>query len=214
MKTPTPIQIQTHFLSYRLKIHYSIIVLSFCFFSNSVLADPLPLIVINKELPAEIASPVTINSKAELLKYTQVLQTYSQIIAKEYFYISQDLHVDRAKIELKEAIAESDTILNILSANIKDKKMQNLLSYINDINLEMKEVWAESYSIENASQVIDYSETLFEGSQSIIDYLAKQTGTNNTLHNDILKQELVLQRISKFYIAYQSGINDKLCIRN
>lgn len=87
--------------------------------------------------------------------------------------------------------------------------MKNLLNYLNEVNHETKSVFNDNYSNENASLIIDFSETIYESSQSLIRYLLKDSKSNSSLYDDVLHQKMVLQRINKFYIAYQAGFNDE-----
>lgn len=63
-----------------------------------------------------------IDDKSKLLKKVKELQVQSQIIAKDYFYISQGLREEKARIELKDSALEIDNILNILTVSIKNEK--------------------------------------------------------------------------------------------
>jgi len=181
--------------------------------SEGLFAKPLPLTTVDTQKNSASVAHLKVNDNIELLRYSKELQVQSQIIAKDYFYIAQGLRMEQAKRENKESIHIIDKILGTLSVSIKNQDIGNILAYFNEINREMKVVWNAPYSVDNGSQVIDYSETIYEGSQSIIDYLLKKTNSDgDSLYNDILQQRLVLQRISKFYIAYQAGVNDKLML--
>ncbi|NOQ77932.1 MAG: hypothetical protein GQ546_00875 [Gammaproteobacteria bacterium] len=188
---------------------YFFIILFFCVLSKSLIAEPLPLITVGAEKNTTSLENLKIDDESKLLKYVKELQLQSQIIAKDYFYIAQGLREDKARIEIKESAREIDNILNILTVSIKNEEMQNLLIYLNEINLESKSVFNDSFSNENASLVIDFSETIYEGSQSIIEYLLQSTNNDKSLFNEISQQKFALQRINKFYIAYQAGFNDK-----
>jgi hypothetical protein len=180
---------------------------------ESLTAEPLPLITMDEEKNSTSLIRLKTDDGSVLLKYAKKLQVQSQIIAKDYFYISQGLREDKARVEIEESIKDTDNILSILINSIKNPEMQNLLQYLRDIHIESKGVLKENYSKENASLVIDYSETLYEGTQSIIEYLLKDTKNISSLYDDVMQQKLTLQRISKFYIAYQAGFNDETIFR-
>ena len=189
------------------------LLLVLCCVSEGLFAKPLPLITIDPQKNGAAVSYIKIDNNSQLLKYSKELQVQSQIIAKDYFYIAQELRLEQAKREIKETITNIDKILGTLTVSIKDQEIQNLLMYLNEINSEMKTVWSDAYSTDNGSQVIDYSETIYEGTQSINKFLLKKINSNNnSLYSDILQQRLILQRISKFYIAYQAGVNDDLML--
>lgn len=185
------------------------IILFLCVLSKSLIAEPLPLITIAAEKNTTSSENLKIDDNSELLKLVKKLQLQSQIIAKDYFYIAQGLREDKARIEIKESAREIDNILDILTISIKNDEMQNLLSYLNEINMESKSTFNDSFSNENSSLVIDFSETIYEASQSIIEYLLQNTNDEKSIFDDVCEQKFSLQRINKFYIAYQAGFNDK-----
>ncbi len=190
------------------------LLLTLFYVSEGLFAKPLPLTTIDAQKNSASVAHLKVSDNIELLRYSKELQIQSQIIAKDYFYIAQGLRLEQAKCENKESIHIIDKILGTLSVSIKNRDIGNILAYFNEIHHEMKVVWNAPYSADNGSQLIDYSETIYEGSQSIIAYLLKEMNSDggDSLYNDILQQRLVLQRISKFYIAYQAGVNDKLML--
>jgi len=190
-----------------------LLLLALCCTSEGVFAKILPLITTGAEKGSASADYLKVNDNSQLLRYSKELQVQSQIVAKDYFYIAQGLRLEQAKRELKETIITIDNILGILTVSIKDQEIENLLMYLNEINSEMKAVWNAVYTADSGSQVIDYSETIYEGTLSINKYLLKKINSNSdSLYSDILQQKLILQRISKFYIAYQAGVNDELML--
>ena len=200
---------QANSLSVRLIQICFFLILSVCFLPESLTAEPLPLITMDEEKNSTSLIRLKTDDGSELLQYAKKLQVQSQIIAKDYFYISQGLREDKARVEIEQSIKDTDNILSILINSIKNPEMQNLLQYLRDIHMESKGVLKENYSKENASLVIDFSEILYEGTQSVIQYLLKDTKNISSLYDDVMQQKLILQRISKFYIAYQVGFNDE-----
>ncbi len=195
-----------------LTLFFSLMMIIFFLFPMTAFAESsgLRTIVIEKNT----AQPVqVITDESKLLKYAKELQIQSQIIAKNYFYISQGLRENKAGIETVRSVGVIDKSLNALLANINDSEKKNLLQYLSHIHMDSKELLNEQYSEDNASQIVDYSETVYEASQSVIDYLSEKSGVNYSLQNDILHQQLLLQRISKFYIAYQVGFNDEAMLK-
>ena len=165
---------------------------------------------------AEHVNQLTNKQLAEILIKAKELQVLSQIIAKDYFYINQLVHEEKAKLEIKQSIKNMDQIFQILSTRINDEEIKNLLSYLADIKVEYEDIIEQPFSMENGSQVLDYSETMFEGAQSIIRFLEKHIKESNQESNHmfdiVFQQQLILQRISKFYIAFQAGFNDIIIV--
>ncbi len=160
----------------------------------------------------EHASQITNKQLSVLLIKAKELQVLSQIIAKDYFYIHQLVREEEAKLEIKQSIKDLEHVLHILNSRINDQEIKNLLSYLGDVSVEYKEIIEQPFSMNNGSQVLDYSETMFEGARSIIRFLEKYTKESNHIFDVVFQQQLILQRISKFYIAFQAGFNDKIIV--
>ena len=178
------------------------------FLSTTIFAKPLSLIKIEIDKNETSLAALKVNNESDLLRYAKELQVQSQVIAKNYFYIAKELREEKAKQEIQQSIKETDSMLIVLMVNIENQDMKNLLKYLSDINLESKDILNAQYSNENSSFVIDYSETMYEGAQSIIEHLEQKISHKNSVRDDLVRQQLLLQRISKFYIAYQAGFND------
>ncbi len=154
-------------------------------------------------VPSSLSSEL---SASNTLDAAQRLQILSQIIAKDYFFIAQQLREEQANIEIEQSIRAMNKQISLIHAKNKNEDIANLLTYLQDVAIDFKHVLKQNYTKKNGTLVLDYSETLYEGAQSIISQLASK----NEKHNDLIaQQQLILQRISKFYIAYQAGFSDK-----
>ncbi len=166
--------------------------------------------IINSEKNEKLVSGT--KQPQELKFHVQRLQLLSQIIAKDYFYIHQFIREEQARIELKQSIQEMDKIFILLSSYLKSEKVEHLVSYLEGVRLEYKDILDKPYSTENGSLVLDYSETLFEGSQSIVKSITNKDEQNELIYDVVLTQSIILQRISKFYIGFQAGFDDQMLI--
>jgi len=173
-----------------------------------LIADSLPIIAIDKQAE-EQTTPAYNTQTVQLLVQAKNLQFLSQVIAKDYFYINQLIHEDKASIEIEQSLIETNKAFDILYKTIKDKQLENIFAYLKDIKNECHTLLNTPYSRESGTQVLDYSETMFEGAQLIIDHLQKKNNINkDEMYDVVFQQKLILQRISKFYIAFQAGFDD------
>ncbi len=177
-----------------------------------LIANNLPIINLDKQ-PTQAAiktTPVYNKQAPQLLTQAKNLQFLSQVIAKDYFYINQLVHEEKASIEMERSLNETATAFNILYSSIKDEELKNLLFYLKDIKDECHTLLNMSYSKESGTQILDYSEAMFEGAQLIIDHL--KNNNEDEMYDVVFEQKLILQRISKFYIAFQAGFNDPMIV--
>ncbi len=177
--------------------------------SASSMAGNLPLLttptlqIEKKSASSRLSSELSISNTLEA---AQKLQILSQIIAKDYFFIAQQLREEKANAEMEPSIRAMDRQISLIHAKNKNEAIANLLTYLQDVAIEFKHILKQDYTKKNGTLVLDYSETLYEGAQSIISQLTSKNKKHNGL---IAQQQLILQRISKFYIAYQAGFSDK-----
>ncbi len=134
----------------------------------------------------------------------------SQRIAKDYIYIGKKIAVSKAKKEMAKSIKEFQTNLDKIGTMINDQEITNLLSFVKMSFKELQDLTKKPFSTDNAQLALDLSESMLEGSQYIVDSLKKLA---NIKESKVIatsgKQRMLAQRIAKYYIAYQAGIQDK-----
>jgi predicted transcriptional regulator len=131
----------------------------------------------------------------------------SQTMAKDYFYIGKKINRSKAKKELENSLILFKRTQKNLNNNIKDSEIKNLISFVNMSLSEFESISKEEYNIDNATIILDLSESLLEGSDYIVKALTKGKSSNHII--DISgKERMLSQRIAKYYIAYQAGIQD------
>jgi len=144
-------------------------------------------------------------AKNSALIYAETIKTLSQDIAKNYFYVAKDIQVSSAKKGLKKDIIVLDDTLKKLQASSKDKTTQRVVEFMLFSVDELKSTLKDEYNAENGGMVLDYTETLLEGSESIINH---HKGKDTTVLDELEEMEFLLERASKYYIAFAAGYTD------
>ncbi len=149
-------------------------------------------------------------SKIELLELAGQQRMLSQRIAKDYFYIGQGVNVSKATKQLKLSLQTFNKSQHILSKNIKDDEIQNMLMFVDMSSDDFTSIVKEPYSLDNAALILDLSESMLEGNQYVVDALKEKVKAHSSTLVDLAgKQRMLSQRIAKYYISYQAGIKDK-----
>ncbi len=134
----------------------------------------------------------------------------SQQIAKDYLYSGKNISKDKANKEMKRAMIEIVESHKILLKFITDPDIKNLLTFVEMSTDDLKDTANEPFSIDNAQLIIDLGESMLEGSEYVINSLKESAKVNKSKIVEISsRQSMLSQRIAKYYIAYQSGIQDK-----
>jgi hypothetical protein len=134
----------------------------------------------------------------------------SQTITKAYFYKQQGVRVDRAADDMNKSLARLKKDLMVIQDGLSQgsKEEKNIVVYLEYTMEELLSIANKPYNKENGALMIDYSESLLEGSE----FVAKQHIHKGNAEEEMLvaveEMLFLLERINKFYIAYQAGFND------
>jgi len=146
---------------------------------------------------------------ALLLNVAGKQRMLSQSIAKDYFYQAQGIRPERTRREMLASLKAFSDNLNLLKREVKDEKVQEMLRFL---EVSLTDYWTLAkapFSQDNGWLILDYSEVLLEGSQSVVDALEAMASNHKETVIDLSgRQRMLAQRIAKFYIAFQAGFRD------
>lgn len=153
---------------------------------------------------ASISIQAKETAKNALLEAQQI-RTISQDIAKNYFYIEQGIQASSAKRGFKNDMLTLNAVLAKLKKNSKNPEVQGIVEFMGMSLEELTELAKEKYNEENGGMVLDYTETLLEGSENIVN--ADKSKVESQL--DVVEEmQFLLERASKYYIAFRAGYTD------
>jgi hypothetical protein len=139
------------------------------------------------------------------LSDAEKVRTLSQDIAKNYFYIEQGIQASSAKKALKNDLLRLDSITKKLKEEAKDPETQKIAEFMTFSEEEMNDIIKDEFNQENGGMVLDYTETLLEGSENIVN---KDRSKVETMSDVINEMSFLLERASKYYIAFRAGYTD------
>lgn len=134
----------------------------------------------------------------------------SQAITKAYFYKQQGIRLDRATEDLKKSLILLKKDLIIIQDGLQkgSKEEKNVVVYLEYTLDELLDIVDKPYSKDNGALMIDYSESLVEGADFIVGQHADKQDAEERLLVSVEHLLFFLERINKFYIAYQAGFDD------
>ena len=148
-------------------------------------------------------------SLAKLIDIAGQQRMLSQKIAKAYFFHGQHIRPEKTRQQLVSSLDDFNKNFSLLKSHIKLADVQDMLVFLEMAKDEMAELVTQPYSNEKATLVLDYSETLLEGSHNIVLQLEKASKKKKVaIVNTAGRQRMLAQRIAKYYIAYQAGFRD------
>ena len=156
------------------------------------------------------SNPVVVADTVKLIDIAGRQRMLSQRIAKDYLYVGKSIASSKARKQLQKSLEELEDAHKLLVESINDEEIRNLLAFVQMSTEDFSATAKEKFNIDNAQLVIDLSESMLEGSQYVVDSLKKTVKIKESIIvGQSGKQRMLAQRIAKYYIAYQSGIQDK-----
>ena len=110
--------------------------------------------------------------------------------------------------DLHKGISQLDTKLRTIASATNSEDTKNILTFLAYSRDQIDETISDTYSTDNAALMLDYSETLLEGAESIAAEHSYQFSTEEEMLINVKKMQYLIERMSKYYMTFQLGIND------
>jgi hypothetical protein len=150
----------------------------------------------------------TTRSDVNLLEASEDIRFISQKIVKEYFYLAQSRQKESVLEYIHKDISLLDDRLRSIAAATKSDDTKNILTFLVYSRDQINETIEQPYDIDNASLMLDYSEALLEGAESIALEHSYQFSNEEKMLIDVKKMRYLVERITKYYMTFQLGISD------
>ncbi len=143
----------------------------------------------------------------KVIEASENIRFLSQKIVKDYlfFYKNQD------KLEVKRGLDRSLDKLNddfrIIATTTKDGDTKDILEFLAYSKDQIEQMFNEKANKESAALMLDYSETLLEGADSIANAHRYDFSREEKMLMLTKKIEYLLERVMKYYIAIHVGFN-------
>jgi len=142
----------------------------------------------------------------KVIEATENIRYLSQKIVKDYLYYT--LHPKKElQNSLHETLISLDDDLRIIATTTKDSDTKDILEFLAYSKDQIEQIIADKVNEENSALMLDYSETLLEGADSIA--LAHRYNFSSGEKMLMLAKKInyLLERVMKYYIAIHAGYN-------
>jgi dsDNA-binding SOS-regulon protein len=143
----------------------------------------------------------------KIIEATENIRYLSQKIAKEYFFFYTYPENRKIKKDLYETLKALSKNLQVISAVTKDADTNNLLEFLAYSKEEILNILKNKPNKEYAILMLDYSETLLEGADSIGRTYAYTFSKEEEMLVASKNVSYLLERIMKYYMALYHGYN-------
>lgn len=144
----------------------------------------------------------------KIIEASEDIRYLSQKIVKEYLLYYQYPE----KIEIKEnltfLLGKLSTYFRVIAVASKDSDTKDLLEFLAYSRDQMEEIFTLPANNENVALMLDYSETLIEGADSISESYRYNFTEEENMLIVTKKMQYLLERITKYYMALNAGFNN------
>ncbi len=146
----------------------------------------------------------------KMIEASENIRYLSQKMVKDYLFYYKNQDSISAKSGLVNILAQLTDDFRIIATTTKDSDTKDILEFLAYSKDQIEEIFSEKADKEKAALMLDYSETLLEGADSI----ANTHKYNFSYEEEMLmitkEMEYLLERITKYYMALNVGFNSNI----
>jgi hypothetical protein len=145
----------------------------------------------------------------ELIRVVNQQRVLSQRITKAYLYVGNKIAIDEANRQLRDALREFTATYKMINGLTSSPKIKKVMNFIAKSSGDFKSISKKPLSKESVKSILNLSELVLGKSENIT--LLFKKSLKNDAFEMITKsgqQQMLAQRIAKYYIAYQSNMKD------
>jgi len=143
----------------------------------------------------------------KIIEATENIRYLSQKMAKEYLFFYTYPEKVSIQNSLYDTLAKLGKNLQVIAAVTKDEDTNNILEFLAYSKEEILTLLKEKPTSERAVLMLDYSETLLEGADSIGRTYAYAFSKEEKMLVASKNVKYLLERIAKYYMALHHGYN-------
>ncbi len=144
----------------------------------------------------------------KVIEASENIRYLSQKMVKDYlfFYKNQDkLEVKRG---LDKALEKLTDDFRIIGTTTKDGDTKDILEFLAYSKDQIEQIFSEKADKERAALMLDYSETLLEGADSIAQAHKYNFSDEEKMLMVTKEMEYLLERVTKYYMAIHVGFDN------
>jgi arsenate reductase-like glutaredoxin family protein len=143
----------------------------------------------------------------KVIEASENIRYLSQKIVKNYLFFYKNQEQTETKKRLKKELNQLSNDLRIIATTTKDTDTKDILEFLAYSKDQIEQIFNEKADKEKAALMLDYSETLLEGADSIALAHKYNFSREEQMLMVTKKMEYLLERITKYYMAIHVGFN-------
>jgi hypothetical protein len=158
-----------------------------------------------------VCSLASVSSKIQILHSSENIKLLAEKISQEYLYYYSRKADSLILEKIKKDVEELDNEIRSISLLTKDKKIKSILALFDYEKQNVEEILYQKVSRELASKMLDFSESISEGTIYLTQYAAYHYNYEEKMFLTNKNLEYLSYKILKYYIALCIDI-DKLSL--
>ena len=157
---------------------------------------------------ATLLSQAATRGDIKVIEASENIRYLSQKLVKEYLFFYK--HPDKVEVknQLEKLLLKLNDDFRIIATTTKDSDTKDILEFLAYSKDQIAEIFNEKPNEETAALMLDYSETLLEGADSIASAHKYDFSEEEKMLIITKKMEYLLERITKYYMALNVGFNN------
>ena len=160
-----------------------------------------------QSMPEKKVAAIT-RGDVKIIEATENIRFLSQQIVKEYLFLFVTPQKDALKAKVKKRLVTLSNNIRMIAATTKDVDSKDILEFLAYSKDQIAQTLTEEISEENAALMLDYSETLLEGADSIAEAHAYDFTDEERMLMVTKQMEYLIERIMKYYMAVHVGFDN------
>jgi hypothetical protein len=164
------------------------------------------LLLMGALMPLSAATRTDVN----VLEATENIRYLSQEITKSYLYLFANPKKHEVATQIQKMLNELVENIRTISISTSDEDTRNILEFLIYSKDQIEELVHEKPDKEKAALMLDYSETLLEGANSIAKAHSYAFSESEKMLMKGKRIEYLLERSVKYYIALGVGLGTEI----
>jgi len=158
-------------------------------------------------LATSLLSEAATRGDVKVIEASENIRYLSQKIVKDYLFYYKHPDQTETQKKLKQELTILSSDLRIIATTTKDADTKDILEFLAYSKDQIEQIFSEKADKEKAALMLDYSETLLEGADSIARAHKYNFSNEERMLMVTKKMEYLLERITKYYMAIHVGFN-------
>ena len=148
-------------------------------------------------------SGASLRNQISLLEASENIRMSSQEIVKNYLYYFYNHDKKKEKEAIFRGLQSLDEQFRLIAKSTKDEDSKDILTFLDYSKDKIEKILLDPFNKDNPALMLDYSEVLLEGAETISSNLNYKPSTEEKILIKMKDISFLTDRVLKYYMALQ-----------